>query len=43
MRFLLTRLNDLIYHTKEAYVQPKNPMEYFHILQFHQNNNNLEK
>ena len=39
MRFLLTRLNDLIYHTKEAYVELKNPMEYFHILKFHQNNN----
>lgn len=39
MRFLLTRLNDIIFHSSEAYVEPKDPMEYFHILQFHQNNN----
>ena len=43
MRFLLTRLNDRIYHQKEAYVKPKDPMEYFHILKFHQNNNDLNK
>ena len=39
MRFLLTRFNDLIYHSEEAYVDPKDPMEFFKILQFHQNNN----
>jgi len=39
MRFLLTRFNDLIYHSEEAYVDPKDPMEFFNILQFHQNNN----
>ena len=43
IRFLLTRLNDLIYHEKEAYVEPKDPMEYFRILHFHQNNNSLSK
>ena len=43
MRFLLTRLNDQIYHQKEAYVKPKDPIEYFNILQFHQNNNFINK
>ena len=39
IRILLTRLHDQIYHPKEAYVKPKNPMEYFTILKFHQSNN----
>jgi homoserine kinase type II len=43
IRFLLTRLNDIIYHQEEAYVQPKDPMEFFHILRFHQNNSFLSK
>ena len=43
LRFLLTRLNDVIFHKKSDYVQPKNPMEYFHILNFHQNNKLLYK
>ena len=43
IRFLLTRLNDLIYHQEDAYVDPKNPMEYFNILHFHQNNDFLKK
>ena len=43
LRFLLTRLNDIIFHKKSDYVQPKNPMEYFHILNFHQNNKLLYK
>ena len=33
---LLTRLNDLIFHPKDAKVNPKNPVEYLKILQFHQ-------
>ena len=41
IRFLLTRLNDFIYHKEEAYVKPKDPMEFFRILHFHQNNNSL--
>ena len=43
IRFLLTRLNDIIFHQEEAYVQPKDPMEFFHILHFHQNNSFLSK
>ena len=43
IRFLLTRLNDQIYHQKDAYVQPKNPTEFLNILQFHQNNNFMNK
>ena len=43
MRFLLTRLYDRIYHSEEAFVKPKDPMEYFNILKFHQNNNSLSK
>ena len=38
MRILLTRLYDQIYHPAEAYVTPKDPMEYFAILEFHQTN-----
>ena len=38
MRFLLTRLFDQLNHQAEAYVQPKNPLEYLSILKFHQNN-----
>ena len=36
LRFLLTRLNDLIFHPKNAFVKPKNPEEYLKILRFHQ-------
>ena len=38
MRILLTRLHDLLYHPTEAYVTPKDPMEYLAILEFHQSN-----
>jgi len=43
MRFLLTRLNDFFYQQKEAYVNIKDPMEYVHILNFHQKNSSLSK
>ena len=36
LRFLLTRLNDLIYHNQKTLVKPKDPMEYLKILNFHQ-------
>ena len=36
MRFLLTRLYDQLYHPDEAFVTPKDPLEYFTILKFHQ-------
>jgi homoserine kinase type II len=36
VRFLLTRLYDLLNHPEGAMVQPKNPLEYLGILQFHQ-------
>ena len=43
IRILLTRLHDQLYHPMEAYVTPKDPMEYFNILKFHQTNNILNK
>ena len=36
MRFFLTRLYDWLYTPKDAFVSPKNPMEYWAILRFHQ-------
>ncbi|WP_135080843.1 homoserine kinase [Terasakiella sp. SH-1] len=36
MRFLLTRLYDWVNTPKDAMVKPKDPMEYFKILKFHQ-------
>ncbi|MGE4217964.1 MAG: homoserine kinase [Alphaproteobacteria bacterium] len=36
MRFLLTRLYDWLHHPPGAFVQPKDPLEYLHILRFHQ-------
>lgn len=35
LRFLLTRLNDWIYHPAGALVKPKDPLEYLHKLTFH--------
>ena len=35
MRFLLTRLYDLINHPPGAFVKPKNPKEYLARLRFH--------
>ena len=36
LRFLLTRLNDLIFHSPKHFVQPKDPHEYLEKLYFHQ-------
>ncbi|NBB82340.1 MAG: homoserine kinase [Alphaproteobacteria bacterium] len=36
MRFLLTRLYDLLNHPPGAFVQPKDPLEYIRKLRFHQ-------
>jgi homoserine kinase type II len=36
LRFLLTRLYDWIYHPEGAMVTPKNPLEYYRKLRFHQ-------
>ena len=36
MRFFLTRLYDWLHTPKDALVSPKNPMEYWAILRFHQ-------
>ena len=36
IRFLLTRFNDLIFHSPKNLVQPKDPNEYLKILYFHQ-------
>ena len=41
MRFLLTRIHDYIFHTKDAYVKPKDPMEFLKILRFHQKENDI--
>ena len=38
MRFLLTRLHDKLYHPIDSYVEPKNPNDYFSLLEFHQKN-----
>ena len=38
IRILLTRLHDKIFHIDGAYVEPKNPIEYVKILEFHQKN-----
>ncbi len=35
LRFLLTRLNDIIFHPPDAIVRPKDPTEYLKILNFH--------
>jgi homoserine kinase type II len=36
LRFLLTRLHDWIFHPEGAMVTPKNPLEYYRKLRFHQ-------
>ena len=36
MRFLLTRLHDLLHHPDGALVRPKDPLEYLRKLRFHQ-------
>ena len=36
LRFLLTRLYDLLNHPPGALVEPKDPLEYWHKLRFHQ-------
>ncbi len=38
MRFLLTRLHDQLFFEADAFVKAKDPMEYYKILKFHQNN-----
>ena len=37
LRFLLTRLYDWLNHPKDAFVNPKDPLEYLNKLKFHQN------
>jgi len=36
VRILLTRLHDQLFHPIDAFVKPKDPLEYFSILKFHQ-------
>jgi len=36
LRFLLTRLYDWLHHPPGAFVEPKDPLEYWHKLRFHQ-------
>ena len=42
IRILITRLYDQLYHPAGAFVIPKDPLEYFSILQFHQTHNLFE-
>ena len=37
MRFLLTRLYDWLHTPEDAFVTPKDPIEYIKKLEFHQN------
>jgi len=39
IRILVTRLHDQLFHPQGAIVIPKDPMEYFNILKWHQKNN----
>ena len=41
IRILLTRLHDKIYHPQGAFVEPKDPIEFYQILEFHQKNKDL--
>jgi len=41
VRILVTRLHDMIYHPKDAIVIPKNPNEYLKILEWHQDNTEI--
>ena len=38
MRILITRLHDQLFHPDGALVVPKDPIEYFEILKWHQEN-----
>ena len=38
VRILVTRLHDMIYYPKDAIVIPKDPREYLKILEWHQEN-----
>ena len=42
MRILLTRLHDQIYHAEGAFVKPKDPIEYYKILEFTKNGLSLD-
>ena len=42
VRILVTRLHDMIYHPKDAIVIPKDPKEYLHILEWHQENHEIK-
>ena len=42
MRILLTRLHDILYHSKEALVSPKDPKEYLYILNFYNTRDPIE-
>ena len=38
IRILVTRLHDQLFHPAGAIVKPKDPLEYFNILKWHQEN-----
>ncbi len=40
MRFFLTRLHDHLFHPKNAFVKPKDPIEYYNIIKYHRSNLN---
>ena len=43
LRFLLTRLNDWVFHPEGALVKPKDPLEYLEKLKWHQNHDLAEE
>ena len=43
IRFLLTRLNDIIFHPAYAILKPKDPIEYLNILHFHKKINSINE
>jgi len=42
IRILVTRLHDYLFHTDGAIVVPKDPLEYFNILKWHQKNSVID-
>ena len=41
VRILITRLHDFLFHPNDALVIKKDPVEYFNILEWHQQHRNI--
>tara|TARA_B100000989_G_scaffold210157_1_gene159419 strand:- start:306 stop:1259 length:954 start_codon:yes stop_codon:yes gene_type:complete len=41
LRILITRLHDLLFHEPKTYVTPKDPIEFYEILEFHKKNTKI--